>query len=223
VSEIQVPAGGVLLSGDLTVPAGARGVVLFAHGSGSSRLSPRNRRVAASLQSLGIGTLLIDLLTRDEEAVDERTAHLRFDIGLLARRLDEIVEWLAARPEGQPGSIGVFGASTGAAAAAITAAGHPGIVGAVVSRGGRVDLAGAGVLERVTAPTLLIVGADDTQVLRLNEAALGRLGGVRALAIVPGASHLFEEPGALDEVVRLAGMWFGRYLGRGSLAPGGQS
>ncbi len=213
MSEIRVSAAGALLDGDLTVPADARGVVLFAHGSGSSRLSPRNRRVAAALQDLGIGTLLIDLLTREEEAVDERTSQLRFDIGLLARRLGGIVEWLAARPEGRPGAIGVFGASTGAAAAAIAAADHPEIVGAVVSRGGRVDLAGADVLERVKVPTLLIVGANDTPVLRLNEGALGRLAGVRALAIVPGASHLFEEPGTLDEVVRLAGMWFGRYLG----------
>ena len=223
MSEIQVPAAGVLLDGDLTIPADARGVVLFAHGSGSSRLSPRNRRVAASLRDLGIGTLLIDLLTRDEETVDERTSQLRFDIGLLARRLGGIVEWLAARPEGRPGGIGLFGASTGAAAAAITAAGHPGIVGAVVSRGGRVDLAGAEVLERVTAPTLLIVGASDTQVLRLNEAALGRLAGVRALAIVPGASHLFEEPGTLEQVVRLAGMWFGRHLDGRSHTPQRQS
>ncbi|HEV2357839.1 MAG TPA: dienelactone hydrolase family protein [bacterium] len=215
MSEIRVPAAGVLLDGDLTVPAEALGVVLFAHGSGSSRFSPRNRRVAAALQDLGIGTLLIDLLTRDEEAEDERTAELRFDIGLLARRLSGIVEWLAARPEAPPGSIGVFGASTGAAAAAIAAAAHPAIVGAVVSRGGRIDLSGPAVLERLRAPTLLIVGARDEPVLRLNEAALGRLAGVRALAIVPGASHLFEEPGTLDEVVRLAGMWFGRYLGAG--------
>jgi putative phosphoribosyl transferase len=223
VSEIRVPAAGAMLAGDLTIPADACGVVLFAHGSGSSRLSPRNRRVAASLQDLGIGTLLIDLLTRDEEAVDERTAELRFDIGLLAQRLCGIVEWLAARPKAHPGSVGVFGASTGAAAAAIAAADHPRIVSAVVSRGGRVDLAGPDVLERVHAPTLLIVGAHDIPVLRLNEAALGRLAGVRALAIVPGASHLFEEPGTLDEVVRLAGMWFGRYLGGRSSGPQGQS
>jgi len=212
VSEVRVPAGGVLLEGDLALPPEAHGVVLFAHGSGSSRMSPRNRRVASALQGYGIGTLLIDLLTREEEAVDERTAELRFDIGLLARRLGAIVQWLAARPGARPGSIGLFGASTGAAAAAIAAAEHPEAVGAIVSRGGRVDLAGPGVLERVHAPALLIVGASDVPVLRLNETALGRLGGVRALAIVPGASHLFEEPGALDEVVRLAGMWFGRYL-----------
>ncbi|HEV2438768.1 MAG TPA: hydrolase [bacterium] len=223
MSELRVPAAGALLDGDLTVPAGARGVVLFAHGSGSSRLSPRNRRVAATLQALGLGTLLIDLLTRDEEAVDERTSQLRFDIGLLARRLGGIVEWLAARPEVRPGSVGLFGASTGAAAAAIAAAAHPDSVAAVVSRGGRIDLAGPGVLERLRAPTLLIVGADDVPVLRLNEAALGRLAGVRALAIVPGASHLFEEPGTLDEVVRLAGMWFGQYLGGRSAGPEGQS
>lgn len=223
MSEIRVPAAGALLDGDLTVPADARGVVLFAHGSGSSRLSPRNRRVAAALQGLGIGTLLIDLLTRDEEAVDERTSQLRFDIGLLARRLGDIVEWLAARPEVRPGSVGLFGASTGAAAAAIAAAAHPDIVAAVVSRGGRIDLAGPDVLERLRAPTLLIVGANDVPVLRLNEAALGRLAGVRALAIVPGASHLFEEPGTLDEVVRLAGMWFGQYLDGRSFGPKGQS
>lgn len=223
MSEMRVPAAGALLEGDLTVPAGARGVVLFAHGSGSSRLSPRNRRVAAALQAIGIGTLLIDLLTRDEEAVDKRTSQLRFDIGLLARRLGGIVEWLAARPEGRPGSLGLFGASTGAAAAAIAAAAHPDVVAALVSRGGRIDLAGPGVLERLRAPTLLIVGAHDVPVLRLNEAALGRLAGVRALAIVPGASHLFEEPGTLDEVMRLAGMWFGRYLGGRNSGPEGQS
>jgi putative phosphoribosyl transferase len=223
VSEIRVSAAGASLDGDLTVPADARGVVLFAHGSGSSRFSPRNRRVAAALQALGIGTLLIDLLTRDEEAADRRTAELRFDIGLLARRLGGIVEWLAARPEGRPGTIGLFGASTGAAAAAIAAAEHPDLVGAVVSRGGRIDLAGDGVLERLRAPTLLIVGDRDVPVLRLNEAALARIHGLRALAIVPGASHLFEEPGTLDEVVRLAGMWFGRYLGEGNSNPEGQS
>ena len=215
MSDVRVAAAGVDLAGDLVVPAGAAGVVLFAHGSGSSRFSPRNQRVAAGLQDFGIGTLLIDLLTREEEAVDERTAHLRFDIGLLAGRLGGIVEWLAARPESTPGSIGIFGASTGAAAAAIAAAAHPEAVGVVVSRGGRIDLTGPGVLERLRAPTLLIVGERDEPVLRLNEEALGRLGGVRALAVVPGASHLFEEPGALDEVVRLAGMWFGRYLGGG--------
>ena len=187
--------------------------MLFAHGSGSSRLSPRNRAVAAALQRLGIGTLLIDLLTKDEEAVDQRTARLRFDIGLLARRLGGIVEWLAARPEGRAGSIGLFGASTGAAAAAIAAADHPEMVAAVVSRGGRIDLAGPGVLERLRAPTLLIVGERDVPVLDLNLAVLGRVRAMRALAIVPGASHLFEEPGTLDEVMRLAGMWFGRYLG----------
>ena len=211
------------LDGDLAAPAGGRGVVLFAHGSGSSRLSPRNRRVAAALQSLGTGTLLIDLLTRDEEAVDQRTGELRFDIGLLARRLGGIVEWLAARQEGRGGAIGIFGASTGAAAAAIAAAAHPDLVAAVVSRGGRIDLAGDGVLERLRVPTLLIVGDRDVQVLRLNEAVLGRIRGVRALAIVPGASHLFEEPGTLDEVVRLAGMWFGQYLGGRSRAPESQS
>jgi putative phosphoribosyl transferase len=212
VSEVRVPAAGVALDGDLVLADNTHRVVLFAHGSGSSRMSPRNRRVAAALQDLGIGTLLIDLLTRGEEGVDERTGELRFDIGLLAGRLSAIVEWLAARSETRPGSIGIFGASTGAAAAALAAATHPDAVGAVVSRGGRVDLAGPDALERVQAPSLLIVGALDGPVLRLNEAALGRLGGVRALAVVPGASHLFEEPGTLDQVVRLAGMWFGAYL-----------
>jgi pimeloyl-ACP methyl ester carboxylesterase len=207
-----VPAAGVTLDGDLVLADNTHRVVLFAHGSGSSRMSPRNRRVAAALQDLGIGTLLIDLLTRGEETVDERTGEFRFDIGLLARRLSAIVEWLAARSEPRPGSIGIFGASTGAAAAAVAAAAHPNAVGAVVSRGGRVDLAGPDALERVQAPSLLIVGALDVPVLRLNEEALGRLGGVRALAVVPGASHLFEEPGTLDQVVRLAGMWFGAYL-----------
>ena len=212
MSDIRVSTDGVSLDGDLTLPAAGRGVVLFAHGSGSSRFSPRNRRVAAALQELGIGTLLIDLLTADEEAEDRRTAHLRFDIGRLARRLSGIVEWLASNPARQGAAIGVFGASTGAAAAAVAAANRPDLVAAVVSRGGRIDLSGPGVLERLTAPTLLVVGERDEPVLELNQAALGHIRGVRALAIVPGASHLFEEAGALDEVVQLAGMWFERYL-----------
>jgi putative phosphoribosyl transferase len=213
MTDVRVPADGVELEGGLEIPAAAPGVVLFAHGSGSSRLSPRNRRVAAALRDLGIGTLLIDLLTRDEEAADDRTGRLRFDIGLLARRLGEIVVWLAAGVA-RDLAIGLFGASTGAAAAAIAAAKHPDRVAAVVSRGGRIDLAGEGVLERLEAPVLLIVGERDGPVRRLNEAALGRIRGVRALAIVPRASHLFEEPGTLEEVERLAGMWFGRYLRR---------
>ncbi|HET7264705.1 MAG TPA: hydrolase [bacterium] len=210
----------MVLEGDLDAPAAGRGVVLFAHGSGSSRFSPRNRAVAAVLRRSGVGTLLIDLLTRDEEAADERIAQLRFDIGVLARRLGGIVEWLAGRPEARDG-IGLFGASTGAAAAATAAAAHPDVVAAVVSRGGRIDLAGPGVLERLRAPTLLIVGERDAPVLDLNAAALGRIPAVRALAIVPGASHLFEESGTLEEVVRLAAMWFGRYLGGRAPEPTG--
>lgn len=212
MSDVRVSTDGVSLEGDLTFPSGGHGVALFAHGSGSSRFSPRNRRVAAALQELGVGTLLIDLLTADEEAEDRRTAHLRFDIGRLARRLGGIVDWLASNPALGDAAIGVFGASTGAAAAAVAAATRPDLVAAVVSRGGRIDLSGADLLERLMAPTLLIVGERDEAVLELNQAALARIRGIRALAIVPGASHLFEEPGALDEVVRLAGMWFERYL-----------
>ena len=200
---VTIPVRAASLAGDLVVPATPRGVVLFAHGSGSSRHSPRNRKVAAALQEAGWATLLMDLLTAEEEQVDVRTAQLRFDVGLLAERVVGAIDWLAVddRLGGSP--VATFGASTGAAAALIAAADRPERVRAVVSRGGRPDLAGAA-LPRVTAPTLLIVGGNDPTVLRLNEEAGRRLAGEVELAVVPGASHLFEEPGTLDRVVELA-------------------
>ena len=209
--EVRVAAGPVMLEGKLNWPEEARGVVLFAHGSGSSRLSPRNRHVARLLNETKLATLLIDLLTADEEAVDQRTAHLRFDIGLLAERLVGATDWLTRQPDTRDLRIGYFGASTGAGAALVAAAERPHVVGAVVSRGGRPDLAGL-TLARVRAPTLLIVGGHDFQVIELNRAALAQLRCEKRLAIVPGATHLFEEPGALDEVARLAREWFERHL-----------
>lgn len=209
---VRVSADRVTLAGDLNVPEGSRGVVLFAHGSGSSRLSPRNRYVAAQLQEGGLATLLIDLLTLDEEAVDARTGHLRFDIGLLARRLVGATDWLLADPRTRHLRIGYFGASTGAGAALVAAAERPNVVGAIVSRGGRPDLAGAA-LAQVKAPTLLIVGSLDLPVIDLNRGALGQLRAEARLEIVPGASHLFEEPGTLEAVARLAREWFARHLG----------
>jgi putative phosphoribosyl transferase len=208
---VHVPADGTELAGDLTVPVGARGVVLFAHGSGSSRHSPRNRAVAETLQDGGFATLLLDLLTPEEEDFDIRTARLRFDIGLLARRLVAATDWLTAQPETAHLRIDYFGASTGAAAALVAAAERQELVGAVVSRGGRPDLAGDA-LDKVRAPTLLIVGGNDTAVIEMNRAALARLRGERQLQIISGASHLFEEPGALEAVARLALDWFQRYL-----------
>jgi len=199
------------VDGDLAVPAGATGVVVFAHGSGSSRRSPRNRAVAADLRRRGLGTLLMDLLTADEEAADARQGHLRFDIGFLAGRLGEAVTWLHDQPETEGLPIGYFGASTGAAAALVAAARRPEGIAAVVSRGGRPDLAGDE-LAKVRAPTLLIVGGRDDVVLRLNRAAARQFPAEPRLEIVPGATHLFEEPGALDEVMRLAGEWFERHM-----------
>ncbi|MBM3775543.1 MAG: hypothetical protein FJW37_10310 [Acidobacteria bacterium] len=210
-APVTVPAGEVALAGDLAVPEGARGIVLFAHGSGSGRHSPRNRYVADALGSRGLATLLIDLLTGEEERIDLVTRHLRFDIPLLAARLTCAAEWLARDPATRELAIGLFGASTGAAAALITAAGLPDRIAAVVSRGGRPDLA-AEHLESVRAPTLLIVGGEDHEVIRLNRSALARLRALKKLEIVPGATHLFEEPGKLEEVARLAGEWFERYL-----------
>jgi dienelactone hydrolase len=207
---VRITVNGVALDGDLARPPGSGGIVLFAHGSGSSRHSPRNRRVAEDLQRAGLGTLLLDLLTAEEEQLDLRSRELRFDIGLLARRLVGAVDWLAARFGGEL-RVGLFGASTGAAAALVAAAERPSRVGGVVSRGGRPDLAGPA-LERVTAPTLLIVGGADPQVLTLNRQAAGRLGVPHRLEVVPGAGHLFEEPGALEEVARLAGAWFVTHL-----------
>jgi dienelactone hydrolase len=211
---VWVPAGPVTLEGNLDVPAGATGVVLFAHGSGSSRHSSRNRFVARALREAGLATLLIDLLTAEEEAVDMYTAHLRFDIDLLAERLVGATHWLGQHPLTAELPVGYFGASTGGGAALVAAAGLPDAVGAVVSRGGRPDLAGDA-LPRVAAPTLLIVGGRDLPVIELNRHALRRLGAAaKELVIVPGATHLFEEPGALEEVARLASGWFTRHLRR---------
>jgi dienelactone hydrolase len=212
-SPAEIPVDGVLLEGDLTVPRDARGIVVFAHGSGSGRFSPRNRAVANVLVQAGLATLLMDLLTAEEEAVDVRTGHLRFDVALLGRRVIATIDWLAADPAVGALPVGCFGASTGAAAALIAAADRPERVGAVVSRGGRPDLAGDA-LRRVAAPTLLIVGGDDIEVLRLNQQALGMLPGEARLEIVPGATHLFQEPGALERVAALARDWFLRHLSR---------
>jgi putative phosphoribosyl transferase len=208
---VRVPAGQVMLDGNLTLPEESRAVVLFAHGSGSSRHSPRNRYVARVLNEAKLATLLIDLLTLDEEVIDARTAQLRFDIELLAERLVGATDWLTQFPDTKHLQIGYFGASTGAAAALVAAAVRPDAVNAVVSRGGRPDLAGAA-LTHVRAPTLLIVGENDGQVIELNRAALAQLRSEKQLVIVPGATHLFEEPGALDEVARLARDWFCRHL-----------
>jgi dienelactone hydrolase len=210
---VRVTAGSVTLEGNLTLPEEARGIVLFAHGSGSSRLSPRNRYVARILNDANLATLLVDLLTPEEEAVDVRTAHLRFDIGLLAERLVGATDWLVQHPDTSQLRIGYFGASTGAAAALVAAVVRPDVVGAVVSRGGRPDLAGRA-LAHVRAPTLLIVGGHDVEVLELNRAALAQLRAEKELVIVPGATHLFEEPGALDQVAPLARDWFERHLKR---------
>jgi putative phosphoribosyl transferase len=208
---VEVPAGPVELAGNLCVPEEAGGVVLFAHGSGSGRHSPRNRHVARVLGEAGLATLLIDLLTPDEEEADRESGHLRFDVGLLARRLAGATHWLRQNPDTRDLPVGYFGASTGAGAALIAAAERPREVGAVVSRGGRPDLAGD-TLPLVEAPTLLIVGSDDEPVIRMNEEALGRLRAEKRLEIVPGAGHLFEEPGTLEEVARLAAGWFTRHL-----------
>lgn len=208
---IRVPAGPVQLEGNLEVPDGAAGVVLFAHGSGSGRHSPRNQAVAAALRADGLGTVLFDLLTPEEEAIDDRTAGLRFDIGLLAERLVEVTDWLTEgdRTNGLP--VGYFGASTGGGAALVAAAARPEAVSAVVSRGGRPDLAGPA-LSRVQSPTLLIVGGDDQPVIALNQQAMRNLRCEKRLHVIPGATHLFSEPGALEEVARLAGEWFQQYF-----------
>lgn len=224
-ADVTVRAGDVTLEGSLVIPGSACGIVLFAHGSGSSRFSPRNRYVAAFLNQGGLGTLLIDLLTARESEIDEHTGELRFDIGLLGRRLTGAVDWLSGRPETRDLPVGLFGASTGAAAALDTAAERPERVAAVVSRGGRPDLAPAA-LARVRAPTLLIVGGLDGPVIGMNRRAAAQLAAGHRLEIVPGATHLFEEPGKLEEVARLAREWFQRHLGPagrdapGSAAPG---
>lgn len=209
---VVVPAGGESLHGDLGIPSSALGIVLFAHGSGSSRRSPRNRFVAEYLREAGLATLLLDLLTEEEEAVDFDTAQLRFDIPFLAGRLLAAMRWVLERPDTAKLPLGLFGASTGAAAALVAAAQAPEMVRAVVSRGGRPDLAGDA-LDRVKAPTLLIVGSHDVEVLALNRSAQARLGGESQLSIVPGASHLFEEPGTLTHVARLASAWFRGHCG----------
>jgi putative phosphoribosyl transferase len=209
--SVRVSAGEVIIDGDLSLPADAQGIVLFAHGSGSSRRSSRNRYVARLLNEARLATLLIDLLTAQEETVDIRTAHLRFNIGLLAERLIGATDWLQQNDDTRTLTVGYFGASTGAAAALVAAVERAKVVGAVVSRGGRPDLAGSA-LERVEAPTLLIVGGNDLQVIELNQMAFARLKCEKRLAIVPGATHLFEEPGALDEVARHAAQWFLRHL-----------
>lgn len=209
--SVSVAAGEVTLQADLTVPTGAVGVVMFAHGSGSSRKSSRNRYVAGELQAAGLATLLLDLLTVEEERVDMHTGHLRFDIGLLARRLVGAGEWLLQQPETSALPLGLFGASTGGGAALVAAAEQPDRVRAVVSRGGRPDLAGPA-LPRVQAPTLLIVGGNDTPVIEMNRDAMKRMQAHVELEIVPGATHLFEEPGTLERVARLARDWFLRYL-----------
>ncbi len=210
--EVAIRAGDVQLGVTLGVPAEPHGIVLFAHGSGSSRHSPRNKHVAHVLQGGGFATLLMDLLTREEELVDARTGHLRFNISLLAERLVGATDWVASQRALAELPIGYFGASTGAAAALIAAAQRPGVVLAVVSRGGRPDLA-ATVLPRLRVPTLLIVGGADTSVIRINQDAfeLMRMPD-RQLQIVPGAGHLFEEPGALDRVAGLARNWFAHHL-----------
>lgn len=209
--EVSVSADGVALGGALTVPATAEGIVLFAHGSGSSRYSPRNRSVAQYLNGRGLATLLFDLLTPAEEAIDARTRAIRFDIALLARRLVGATDWIREQPQAKRLAVGYFGSSTGAAAALVAASEQDEVVRAVVSRGGRPDLA-AEALTGVRAPTLLIVGGHDREVLALNESALAQLRCDKRLEIVPGATHLFEEPGALEQVAGLAGDWFARLL-----------
>src|SRR3981189_2639002 len=207
---IQIRVGQVALEGNLRLPERAGGVVLFAHGSGSSRHSPRNRHVARALNRANLATLLVDLLTPEEEVLDVRTAHLRFDIGLLTGRLIGATDWLTQHPDTRHLRLGYFGASTGAGAALVAAAQRPDVVGAVVSRGGRPDLAGAA-LPRVRAPPLLILGGNGGPVVALNRQALVRLGArEKQLVIVPGAAHLFEEPGALEAVARLATDWLTR-------------
>jgi putative phosphoribosyl transferase len=207
----QIPSGQITLEGELSVPIGASSVVLFAHGSGSSRHSPRNQFVARTIQEAGVGTLLFDLLTQAEEAVDISTRHLRFDIGLLAERLINATHWIKRKPETSHLRVGYFGSSTGGGAALMAAAAVGQKIGAVVSRGGRPDLAG-NALSYVESPTLLLVGELDLPVIRMNEEAYARLRCEKQLGIIPGATHLFEEPGTLEEVARLAAEWFQRHL-----------
>jgi dienelactone hydrolase len=209
--SVRIPAGRAQLEGELKIPPGAAGVVLFAHGSGSSRHSPRNQFVARVIREAGNGTLLFDLLTREEEIEDNVSRRLRFDIGLLARRLADATRWLASQPQTANLGIGYFGSSTGGGAALLAAAELEKQIDAVVSRGGRPDLAGNALL-RVQSPTLLIVGGYDDEVIRLNEGALAQLRCEKQMKIVPRATHLFEEEGALEEVARSAADWFRRHL-----------
>ena len=217
---IEIPVGRVRLPADVVAPPRARGVVLFAHGSGSGRHSPRNREVAAQLQGAGLATVLVDLLTDEEERIDSRTAELRFDIDLLGARVGALTDWLVDHEPSRGLAVGLFGASTGAAAALVAAAQRPDLVAAVVSRGGRPDLAGDA-LRSVRQPTLLVVGGRDDLVLELNRRAGQALAGESRLEVVPGASHLFAEPGALEEVARLAADWFVRHLPAAPLSEGG--
>ena len=211
IREVSIPSGRVRLEGELKIPANAPGVVLFAHGSGSSRHSPRNQFVARVIRDSGNGTLLFDLLTREEEIEDDITRRLRFDIGLLARRLVDATRWLTTQPPASHLGLGYFGSSTGGGAALVAAAELGKSIGAVVSRGGRPDLA-ANALPRVQSPTLLIVGEYDDVVIQLNEEAFSRLRCKKEMKIVPRATHLFEEEGALEEVARLAAEWFRQHL-----------
>jgi dienelactone hydrolase len=210
--EVRIPSDGARLFGDLVLPPDFGGVVLFAHGSGSGRHSARNRQVARYLQQAGIATLLFDLLTAEEEQVDLRTREHRFDIALLTRRMQDATAWVAAQPELARSPVGYFGASTGSAAALIAAARLGDRIGAVVSRGGRPDLAGPAALDAVTAPTLLIVGGADHGVIELNQEAFRRLNCHKRLEVIPGATHLFEERGALEQVEQVAAAWFTRHL-----------
>ncbi len=210
-SEICIPHGKIELKGELKIPSGATGLVLFAHGSGSSRHSPRNQSVATALRDHGLGTLLFDLLTQEEEQLEQFTRHLRFDIGLLAERLLSTTAWVLEQKITRDFPIGYFGSSTGAAAALVAAAELGEKIRAVVSRGGRPDLADEA-LQNVKAPTLLIVGALDEAVIELNEEARGQMNCEKLLTIIPGAGHLFEEPGALEKVAELAAEWFLKYL-----------
>ena len=209
--SVNIPAGEAKLAGDLVIPAGGGGLVLFAHGSGSSRHSSRNKFVAHTIQQTGLATLLFDLLTPEEEAADARDGHLRFDIDFLAQRLVQASQWILRQPVTRQMGMGYFGSSTGGASALVAAAELGPVVEAIVSRGGRPDLAGHA-LGGVSSPTLLIVGGRDEEVLRLNQAAYAQMSCEKQLEIVPGATHLFEEPGALGQVATLAAAWFERHL-----------
>ena len=213
MNEISIPVGRGKIAGDFDLPDAARGVVLFAHGSGSSRFSPRNRQVASALQNAGFGTLLMDLLSEEEDRVDRETAEFRFDISLLATRLAGATDWLRAQAHTRDLALGYFGASTGAAAALMAAGQRPDDVASVVSRGGRPDLAGEW-LPKVQAPTLLIVGSRDKVVIDLNRGAMEHMQCEKSMEIVPGATHLFEEPGTLEQVAKRATEWFRHYLVR---------